>query len=564
MIVTRDWQVKHTPTGDVVLPFPALVNKLLAARGFTSEAEVKDFLSSSLRNMKSPYSLKDMELAVSRLTTSFENDEKILVYGDFDLDGSSGIAILLDGLKALGFADVEYFQPKRLSDGYGLHAKFIEKFKEQGVDVIVTVDLGITALDAALECKRLGIDLIITDHHLPKETLPEALAVVNPNRADCTSDLTYLCGAGVGYYLLLAIKMRWAERGTPHNWDPKEPLDLLLIAILTDMVPLKNENRALAKHGLAQFQNTKRPALQYLLKSLNMVGRPLSGQDVAIGFAPKLNALSRLEQGVLPVDLFLEKDISKAAKLTNEALSMNESRKDLQAEAEDEAKSIHLMNQDKGFVFVYSDNFHKGVIGLVATKLTQEFQVPSFVATVVGDKLVGSARAPNMYGLSLVDIFEQASQCLDGFGGHRAAAGFQMKLENADAFRAALSEILKDPPVPVHKMEYDVEANLKELDDVALDALDLVGPYGTDFPVPLFYVKNLVVISKTVMRGGHIRLQVQDKSENRKTVLLFSPPLHAKEIGEGQEIDLLVELQWNYYNGRKTTQLLAKDIRLRI
>ncbi|MCB0348694.1 MAG: single-stranded-DNA-specific exonuclease RecJ [Bdellovibrionales bacterium] len=564
MILSREWQLKNTPVEDVLLPFPLLINRLLASRGFSSEEMVRDFISSSLRHMKSPYALKDMELAVKRLRQAFENDESVLVYGDFDLDGSSGLAILVDGLKDLGFSNISYFQPKRLSDGYGLHAKFIETFKKQGVNLIVTVDLGITAMEAALECKQQGIDLIITDNHLPKETLPDAYAVINPNRSDCDSGLGYFCGAGVGYYLLLALKMKWAELGTPHSWDPKSSLDLLVVAILTDMVPLKNENRALAKHGIAHFQNTKRPALQYLLKSLNMIGRPLSGQDIAIGFAPKLNALSRLEQDVLPIDLFLEKDISKAAKLTHQAIQMNDSRKDLQSEAEEEARSLHSINQDQGFVFVYSENFHKGVIGLVATKLSQEYQVPSFVATLAGDKLVGSARAPNSYGGSLLDIFEKVSMHLDSFGGHKAAAGFQLKLENTEAFRNALTKVLKDPINTTQKVEYDIEASLSELNEDALDALDLIGPYGTGFPVPLFFVKNLQVTSKTVMRGEHIRLQVQDKSSNRKTVLLFSPPPHAKEIGEGQEIDLLVELQWNYYNGRKSTQLLAKDIRLRI
>jgi single-stranded-DNA-specific exonuclease len=564
VILAREWQCKDLPLKDYAVPFPLLIKKLLAARGFDTDEDVKTFLSASLRHMASPYTLKDMDVAVDRLVKAFENEEHVLVYGDFDLDGSSGLALLVDGLKDFGFATVTYFQPKRLSDGYGLHSKFIETFKSQGVNLILTVDLGITAVDAAIECKRLGIDLIITDHHQPQEILPDALAVVNPNRVDCTSGLGYMCGAGVGYYLLLALKMKWAERGTPHKWDPKSPLDLLLIAILTDMVPLKKENRALAKHGLTQFQNTQRPALQYLLKSLNMVGRPLSGQDVAIGLAPKLNALSRLEQGVLPIDLFLEKDLAKAAQITHQALKMNEERKNLQADAEQEAAALHLVNGDQGFAFVHSENFHKGVIGLVATRLTQNLQVPSFVGALIDGHLVGSARAPDTYGFSLLEIFTAASEHLEGYGGHKAAAGFQMKLDQVDAFRNKLKEILKNPPPPNLQVKYDTEAELKDLNDETLEALDLLGPFGTDFPVPVFLVKNLRITTKTIMRGGHIRFSLQDNSQNRKTALLFSPPPYATYLGENQDVDLLVELQWNYYNGRKTTQLLVKDIRSRI
>jgi single-stranded-DNA-specific exonuclease len=564
VIESREWLCQDLPLKDYAVSFPLLIKKLLSARGFTADEDVKTFLSASLRHMTSPYTLKDMNLAVDRLVKAFENEEHILVYGDFDLDGSSGLALLVDGLKDFGFHKVTYFQPKRLTDGYGLHAKFIEAFKAQGVDVILTVDLGITAIDAATECRRLGVDLIITDHHQPQEFLPNALAVVNPNRIDCTSGLGYLCGAGVGYYLLLALKMKWFERGVPHKWDPKASLDLLLIAILTDMVPLKKENRALAKHGLTQFQNTQRPALQFLLKSLKMVGRPLSGQDVAIGFAPKLNALSRLEQGVLPVDLFLEKDIAKAAAITSQALKMNEERKSLQAEAEQEAAALHVVNGDQSFAFVYSENFHKGVIGLVATRLTQNLQIPSFVCAVIEGHLVGSARAPDTYGISLLEIFSAASECLEGFGGHKSAAGFQMQLGQVDAFRNKLAEILKNPPSPNLQVRYDTEAELKDLNDETLEALDALGPFGTDFPVPVFLVKNLRIATKTVMRGGHIRFSFTDNSKNRKTALLFSPPPYATYLGENQDVDVLVELQWNYYNGRKTTQLLVKDIRSRI
>ncbi len=286
--------------------FPQLIRRLLEARGFTNPELTQNFLFPKLSSLKDPTSILNMEKACERLLKAFESREKICVYADFDLDGTSGLALLDEGFRQLGFTDVVLAQPKRLSDGYGFHSHIVEDLKTQGVSLIVTVDVGITAFKACETATALGIDVIITDHHQMAAELPKAFCVVNPNQVGDTSGLGYLSGAGVGFYLLRGLKRRMfqAKLISETTLDLKSVLDCFCIATLTDMVPLVGDNRVLVKQGMAELEKTKRPGLRALMNSLDLSGRTLSSQDIAIRFAPKLNALSRMENGVMPIDLF--------------------------------------------------------------------------------------------------------------------------------------------------------------------------------------------------------------------------------------------------------------------
>jgi single-stranded-DNA-specific exonuclease len=552
----------------------------MSARGFTSEDDIQRWLSPSLKILRDPYVLTDMEKAVERLIQVRERGEPLVIYADYDLDGTSGLALLLKAFELMGFRDVLPYQPKRLTEGYGLHNEAIKRlYEEKGRRVLLSVDLGITAIEEVEFANSLGMEVIITDHHLPKERLPEAVAVVNPNRGNCASGLSHLCGTGVAFYLVLALRRALAERGLITNpFDPKILLDCFVIGTVTDMVPLVEENRVLVKHGLVQLAQTQRPGLRVLMQALGLWGNPLTSQDVAIRFAPKLNALSRMEMGIQPIDLYLVEDENEAQRLVEAVLSNNQTRQASQKNAEAEAMRYLEENPPGHAIFVYSASFHRGVVGLVATKLSQEFGLPTFVGSLTEDDglIVGSARMPEGTGLNVLDAMGFASShgdCLEQFGGHAVAAGFELKVEKATAFREALDEyfstrwLASGPRTWV----YDAEAVLDELSPVFMSWYEHLAPFGAQFAPPIFCLRGVVVDQVRVLKGGHYRLTLasgigESKAMSARTALWFAPPkthplLAGPGLTVGSRVDALVEPQWNYFAGKKSLQLLVQDLR---
>jgi single-stranded-DNA-specific exonuclease len=561
---SRDQESK-TPEGN----FPLLIGRILAARGFTESVQVDKLLFPKLTELHDPLSLKGMEKAVVRLGEAALKKEKICIYADFDLDGTSGLALLKTGMLALGFTDVVHYQPKRLSEGYGFHASVVEELHQQGVTLIITVDVGITANPAVEKAQSLGIDVILTDHHLPGEVLPPAFVVVNPNQGDCPSGLGYLCGAGVAFYLLRALKRYFVDHPTlPKNdFDLKEVLDFFTIATLTDMVPLIDDNRVLVKNGLLKLAETKRPGLRALLKELDLENRSLTSQDVAIRFAPKLNALSRMEFGILPIDLFLVEDPAVAIQMVRQVMKNNSTRVQLQSDAEVEALELLKGWAHPEFVFVSSTSFHRGIVGLIATKLSQVYNRPAFVGSVGDDGvIVGSARLPAGQEACLVTAMGTAEKFLSRFGGHSAAAGFEVHLDKVPDLVQALGthfQDLREKPKPL-EIFYDVEAHLNDVGASLMKWYDFVGPFGAGFSVPLIQFPKVLLHSKRALKGGHWRLKlIEPDGKGAHEALLFSPsPRHLAVLERGPEyLDVLGELQWNYFAGQKTVQILVRDLK---
>ncbi|MES3039047.1 MAG: DHH family phosphoesterase, partial [Bdellovibrionota bacterium] len=423
----REIESEISAGGSSQIPFA--FQRLLRLRGVNLEA-ASHFLNPRISDLRDPYLMTNMKKAIDRLCLAFERGEKVAVYGDFDLDGTSGLALLYQGLTSLGFKNVGRYQPKRLSEGYGLHYGGLKDLSEQGYSLVVTVDVGITAIKTCELAKDLPLEVIITDHHLPEETLPAAFAVVNPNQNDDTSGLGYLCGAGVGFYLLRALKRGFMERGwveEANRCDLKEALEFFTIATLTDMVPLVEDNRALVKMGLQKLSQTNKPGLKQLLKELKMDQKLLTGQDVAIRFAPKLNALSRMESEVLPIDLYLAATEQEAIRLVEVVHRTNSNRVKFQNDAFEEALLKASEQTEWPFIFIASPKFHRGVVGIVASKLCETFGKPSFVGSVDPDGLtvVGSARRPDESNLHLVELLHAAAEHFERSGGHAGAAGFE-------------------------------------------------------------------------------------------------------------------------------------------
>lgn len=551
-------------------PFPGLIGRILSSRGYNDPSAVDQLLNPKLNQLRDPFVIDGMEQATERIVQAFQQNEKICIYADFDLDGTSGLALMLRGLQGMGFQNLVHYQPKRLSEGYGFHDYAVQELFDSGVSLIITVDVGITAHKAVQKANELGVTVILTDHHLPGEVLPEAQVILNPNKGTCSSGLGYLCGAGVAFYLLRALKRKMSEEYGPdqNNFDLKNVLDYFTIATLTDMVPLVEDNRVLVKHGLVKLAETQRAGLRALLEALDFSGRPLTSQDVAIRFAPKLNALSRLEAGILPIDIFLEESVTKARELVQFVLNQNTQRVKLQGSAEVQALEMLSDWKLKEFVFVCHEDFHRGIVGLIATKLSQNFNCPAFVGSIGKDGVVvGSARLPQGLEECLVEALTSAEDVLTRFGGHSAAAGFEFHQENQHQIIERLSQFFQSRKENKKPLEilYDVEASLSEVNNATMKWHDFVGPFGVGFPVPVVLFKGLQILQVKELKGGHIRLKVASDQNDSSSfdALLFSPSERQSMILNQHQwrYDILGELQWNYFAGSQSIQILVKDLK---
>lgn len=549
--------------------FPELFSRILFARGLTDKNQIETFFSAKMADLHDPFSMIGMKKAVDRLCDAFEKKEHLCIYADFDLDGTSGLALLKKALQDFGFSNLSHYQPKRLSEGYGFHASVVEELSHQGVSVIVTVDVGITAHEACEKARAVGVDVVVTDHHLPANTLPDAMVIVNPNQPDDQSKLGYLSGAGVALYLVRALAREMCNRGLlkPEQVNLKSLLDCFTIATVTDMVPLVGDNRILVKHGLQALAETKRPGLKHLLAELDLVGRPLSSQDVGIRFAPKLNALSRLELGVLPIDLYLVDSPTEAVVMVEKVLHNNSMRVQLQSDAETEAIAALANWPHADFVFVYSKNFHRGVVGLIATKLSQLFNRPSFVGSLGEDgQVVGSARVPNGSSVRLVDALDFCREHLERAGGHAAAAGFELHVSKTEVFKNTLVEYFQTQnlkPVESVEISFDADAHIDELNPTLMSWFDHLGPFGSGFSVPMLRLENVVVSQMRKLKGGHIKLTLRDGfKQDYIDAIVFSPSDEIqKNLAEDKMLDVLGELQWNYFAGKKSVQMLIRSVR---
>lgn len=562
------WRERQAQAAKLVGPFPDLIARVLSSRGLTQE-NLDSLLNPKLSQLKDPMSLRGMDEAVKRLVEAFKNREKICIYADFDLDGTSGLAILKQGLEKIGFQNVAFYQPKRLSEGYGFHAEAVEELKNLGISLIVTVDVGITSFKAFEKAREIGVDVILTDHHLPADELPKAYTVVNPNQKECTSGLGYLCGAGVAFYLLRAVKRAfYDDPDLPKNeWDLKEVLEYFCIGTLTDMVPLVDDNRVLVKHGLKVLATTDKPGLRALLQALKLDGRELTSQDVAIRFAPKLNALSRMESDILPIQIYLEDNDRRAKQMVSTVLENNETRQTLQGDAEEKAFKMLENWSESEFIFVSSPFFHRGVIGLIATKLAQHYKRPAFVGSENSEgMIVGSSRTPAGSEISLVEALNSAQQVLNRFGGHAAAAGFELHSQNQSIFVSLLKEHFQNLKSieQSYAIDFDTHADLSEVTSSVMQWYDFIGPFGVGFNIPLIKFDQVSLIGKKELKGGHFKLHLSGPDQNSKVDgLVFSPTDKIKNmLNVGAQYQVLSELQWNYFNGRKTIQLLVKDLKL--
>jgi single-stranded-DNA-specific exonuclease len=551
---------------------PELIEKLLFSRGIQYENWAQLF-EPKLSDLKDPFLMLGMDKAVARLIQAYINNEKICLYADFDLDGTSGLALTKTALEKFGFSNILYYQPRRLKEGYGFHAEAVTELSALNVKVIVTIDVGITSHAACLVARDCGIDVILTDHHLPNDSLPEAYCVVNPNQGHCPSGLGYLSGAGVAFYLIRALRRKLVETQiSPEraeqikSWDLKEILDVFTIATLTDMVPLIDDNRVLVKHGLVSLKNTLRPGLRQLIRKLNFEGKDLTSADVGIRLAPKLNALSRMDLDVLPIHIYLEMNMTRAEVLVEKMFDSNQERLDLQSYAESTAEKLLETWTYNNFIFLQSDQFHRGIIGLVATKLSQSKNKPVFIGSLNSEGIiVGSSRQPDDCETSLVDALFFCGEALNRSGGHYSAAGFELPVKNLDRFIAGLDQFYNiESGRRVKKTEYDLEAHFSDVNDQFLKWHYSLGPFGVGFPEPIFRFDRVSIENVRELKGGHLKLTMVETTndvESKVEALCFSPKAKVKELIRKQGyFDILGEIQKNSFRNKVTIQILLKDL----
>ncbi len=536
------------------LGLPPILAQLLIRRGLDTPEAAHTFLNPALQHLSDPFLLTGMREAVERLTRARDAGEHVLVFGDYDVDGISGTAILVNGLKRFGLTQVSFNMPKRLTEGYGLDNEHVDEALAQGVSLIVTVDNGIAAHGPAAHARAVGLDLIITDHHSIEHGLPDALAVINPQREPDTYPGRFLCGAGV------AFKLATALNGTPND------LDIAALGTVADIVPLLEENRVIVALGLKHITRYQRNGIAKLAGVAGIDLQSITSVDIGFQIGPRINAAGRLNNGLAALHLLLTECPDQATEMANFLNDANAERrsieKDIYEEALEELDACFTPSQ-RGIVLA-RDGWHPGVIGIVASKIQGRYHRPVVIIAVGEDGLGrGSARANG--GFDMVKAFRGCQEHLVKFGGHRSAAGMTIDMENLERFSAsfeqAAREQLGDGEI-ISELEVDVIASLSELDPVLLNAIARLEPLGHHNPAPVFCTLGVEALgaSARILKDQHLKVSFRQGDTVVPAIGFNMAERFYTEDLTGL-VDIAYTPQFNVWRGETTIQLLLKDIR---
>lgn len=532
-----------------------LLATVLANRGITESKEIEKFLNPTRNDFYDPYMMPDMEIAVERIIKAVENKEKVIIYGDYDVDGITSITVLKKFLSEIGL-EAGYYIPNRLDEGYGLNLESVKKIAEEKYTLIITVDCGISGIDEIDYANSLGIETIVTDHHEPLDVLPKALAVVDAKRKDNKYPFKSLAGVGVVFKLIQALGKRL-------NLEEKsylKYLDIVCIGTISDIVPLVDENRVIAKLGLKLVQVTKNYGLKALLESSGY--KEINSNTVSFGIAPRINACGRMGFEKEALKLFLTENMAEAKEITDRLNKYNKERQDIEKRIFNEAIEIIEKEKDeeKKAIVIGSENWHHGVIGIVSSKITDMYFKPSILISFEGDEGKGSGRS--IAGFDLHDALCRSSEYLEKYGGHEMAVGLSLKKSQFNKFKQKFEEITEeshiDELVPV--IHIDKQITLKDIKCDIVDELNKLEPFGEANKVPIFLYKNLKVDSiRALSEGKHLKLTLKD-SGTIINAIGFNLGNLVDEYLIGDKIDILGVLEVNTFNGKTTVQINVKDI----
>ncbi|MEM9847738.1 MAG: single-stranded-DNA-specific exonuclease RecJ [Bacteroidota bacterium] len=534
--------------------------QLLAQRGISTFEAAKQFFRPSLSDLHDPLLMLGMEKAVRRIVQAIENQEQILIYGDYDADGVTSVALLYSFLSPL-HKKLHYYIPDRYKEGYGVSYQAIEQAQQQAIDLIITVDCGITAHGPLKMAQYSGIDCIVCDHHLPGESLPEAFAILDPKQADCEYPYKELSGCGIAFKLAQAINQHLARPF--HHCEVL--LDLVAISTAADIVEMRGENRVLVHFGLQQLNQGKRLGLNRLIENSGRT-RPLSVSDVVFGIAPLINASGRLADAKQAVKLLLATSKNDAADLTRLLELRNKMRREYDQRIAAEASELFQKEtdwQEKSSIVLYQKHWHKGVIGIAASRMVEKFHRPSFILTESEGQIVGSARS--IKGVNIHNALEACSDLLTNFGGHQYAAGLKMRKENLFFFQDRMEAYLKTQLAETDKtptINYSAILDFKDITNAFWDILKQFAPFGPGNRNPIFVSRRVKDsgYSKT-LSGKHLRLSVKQKESQVMSGIGFGLGEKYNLMNNGKQFDLCYNLQVNRWKGNVSMQMMVKDVK---
>jgi single-stranded-DNA-specific exonuclease len=538
---------------------------LLVQRGVTTFEQARSFFRPDLSELHDPFLMKDMDRAVERLRKAIVSGEKILVYGDYDVDGTTAVSLVYSFLRKIT-PNLDFYIPDRYDEGYGVSIKGINWAAENGFSLIITLDCGIKAIDKVRYAGEKGIDVIICDHHLPEEVLPAAAAVLDPKREDCHYPFDDLSGCGVGFKLVQAYGQRY---GIPFE-ELLPLLDLLVVSIASDLVSVTGENRVLSHFGLKRLNESPREGLKAIIDLANLEPSHVTIDDIVFKIGPRINAAGRMETGRLAVELLTSEDAVSAAAIGNQINDNNNERKSIDREITKEA--LQMVEDGRCLAsehttIVYSPSWNKGVVGIVASRLVEAFYKPTFVLTQSNGFVTGSARS--VRGFDLYSSIEQCADLLENFGGHIYAAGLTMKEENLPEFARRMEKwvsehLTMDMSTPI--IDVDSKLDFVQITPKFFRILKQFQPFGPGNSTPVFLTENVYDYGtgrKVGPAGQHLKLElIQDPGNTRQiSAIGFNMSEHFDHIKNGNPVDICYSIVENYYRGNSNIQLRLKDIR---
>jgi single-stranded-DNA-specific exonuclease len=553
-VVRQSEQLKVSP----------LLARILILRGYCDSQSAKRYLSSSLReDLPSPFEMIDMAPAVARLVRAIEDKEQIGIWGDYDVDGTTGASLLVCFLRALGAQPI-YYVPHRIEEGYGLNTAGLRRLEERGVGLVVTVDCGISNAIEIEAAREFGLDIIVIDHHQPPSELPRALAVVNPHRKDCSFPDKGLCAAGLAFYVVIALRAKLRERGWFPNGalDIRPYLDIVTLGTIADMVPLRGVNRTLLRRGLQELSSSSRPGIVALKKVAGIPDGDVSAGQVGFRLGPRINAAGRVDYGIKVVELLTTESNETAARIAQELEAHNIERRAVEAAVLEQALACATAVMDGGgchSLVLAGDGWHAGVLGIVASRIVEKYCRPTVVIGFEGDQGKGSARS--IRGFHLVQGFQYCAEHLEKFGGHEYAGGLSIKAAKLERFaeefeKFARQALMPDDLLPL--LEVDAELQFSEVDLGLLRQLNVLKPFGVGNPEPLFMTTGAEICERRTFSSG-VRYRLRQAGRVISGVVFGAPD----EIpgAPGELLDVAYRLSQNEWNGTSAAELRLVDLR---
>ncbi|MBI4495698.1 MAG: single-stranded-DNA-specific exonuclease RecJ [Deltaproteobacteria bacterium] len=563
--VVRKWEIRRPPSGAAFSPeelgISALTARILRNRGIEQAAEARKFLFPALSDLPDPGLLRDMDRALARISRAVRERERITLFGDYDVDGTTAIALLFLFLKQAGAA-VDFYLPHRLTEGYGLNLEAMRKIRAQGSSLLITADCGVSSREEIRWAKENGLDVVVTDHHEVPEELPPAEAVLNPKRRDCPYPFKHLAGVGVAFNLIIALRRAFRQEGIWTAGAPnlKEYLDLVALGTMSDIVPLKGVNRILAKVGLEQLSRSLRPGIGALKEVAGMDGLPVDSTGLGFRLAPRLNAAGRLDDSREVIRLLTAEDQASARAIASRLDAWNTERQRLEGKILAEAREMIMAApwEGKKSLVLSSADWHPGVIGIVASRLIEEFHRPTILIALTGGRGKGSGRS--IPAFSLYEGLKACRSFIEKFGGHEQAAGLVIQPERIPDFSAAFEEnvaacLREEDFVP--RLSIDADVHLREMNASFMAELEALAPFGAGNPEPVFSVGQLTVRDSKLVGKGHLRLRLLEGGWTGEAIGFRLGSWHPLS---GERMRMAFSPQIHTYQGRRSLQLKIIDL----